>query len=64
MAAKHGVAGIVISNHGGRVVDLSRSPLEILPEVMASLRAAGLEKKIEVYIDGGIRYANMTMHLS
>jgi len=55
LAAKHGVAGIVLSNHGGRQLDYSRSGIEILPEVMDALRSVGAEKKLEVYVDGGIR---------
>ena len=34
---------------------LSRSGIEILPEVMRDLKEAGLEKKIDVFVDGGIR---------
>lgn len=59
LAAKHGVAGIVISNHGGRQLDYSRSAIEILPEVMSALRAVGAEKKMEVFVDGGIRYVHV-----
>ena len=55
MAAQHGVAGIVLSNHGGRQLDTSRSGIEVLEEVMNSVRAAGLERKMEIFVDGGIR---------
>ncbi|CAO3620244.1 unnamed protein product [Cunninghamella echinulata] len=55
LAAKHGCAGIVISNHGGRQLDTAPSAIEILPEVMDALRAEQLDKGFEVYIDGGIR---------
>jgi len=55
LAVQHGVAGIVVSNHGGRQLDYSRSAIETLPEVVDALKAIGAEKKIEVFLDGGIR---------
>ncbi|KAL1756152.1 FMN-dependent dehydrogenase-domain-containing protein [Schizophyllum commune] len=52
LAAKAGVDGILISNHGGRQLDYSLPPIEVLyrlrkhhPEVFG---------KMEIYIDGGI----------
>ncbi len=50
MAASRGVAGIVVSNHGGRQLDGVVASLEALPEVVA---AAG--GKCEIYLDGGVR---------
>ena len=55
LAAKAGVDGIIISNHGGRQLDTCRSAIEILQEVMTALQKSKLDKKIEVLIDGGIR---------
>ena len=55
LAAKKGVAAIILSNHGGRNLDTSRSGIEILPEVMQALRSEGLQKKMEVWVDGGVR---------
>jgi len=55
LAVKYGVQGIVLSNHGGRQLDFSRSGIEVLVEVMDALRSAGLEKKLEVFVDGGVR---------
>jgi L-lactate dehydrogenase (cytochrome) len=55
LAAKHGVQGIVLSNHGGRQLDTARSGIEILPEVVAHLRKAGLLNKLEIYVDGGVK---------
>ncbi|CZT15918.1 probable L-lactate dehydrogenase (cytochrome) [Ramularia collo-cygni] len=52
-----GVHGVVLSNHGGRQLDFARSGVEVLAEVMPELRRLGLENRIEVYIDGGIRRA-------
>jgi len=55
LAFKHGAKGIVVSNHGGRQLDFSRSAIETLPEVMEALKKVGAENKMEVFIDGGIR---------
>ncbi|KAI9334160.1 FMN-dependent dehydrogenase-domain-containing protein [Obelidium mucronatum] len=56
ISAKLGcVRGIVISNHGGRQLDTCRSGIEILPEVVADLEKAGLQGKLELFVDGGIR---------
>ncbi|MEU6666086.1 alpha-hydroxy acid oxidase [Streptomyces sp. NPDC046727] len=49
-AAESGVAAIVVSNHGGRQLDSSVTPLDALPEVVSAV--AG---RCEVLIDGGIR---------
>jgi len=46
---------VILSNHGGRNLDTARSGIEILPEVMRDLRSAGLDEKIDVFVDGGIR---------
>jgi L-lactate dehydrogenase (cytochrome) len=54
-AHAHGIKAIVCSNHGGRQLDFARSGIEILPEVMAALREKGIEKEMEVYVDGGVR---------
>lgn len=55
LAARHGCQGVVLSNHGGRQLDFAPSGIEILPEVMEALKAEGLDKNFEVYVDGGIR---------
>ena len=52
-----GVHGVVLSNHGGRQLDTARSGIEILAEVMPVLRERGLENRLEIYIDGGVRRA-------
>lgn len=54
-AAQMGCDAIILSNHGGRNLDTSRSGIEVLPEVMRDLREAGLEDRIDVFVDGGIR---------
>jgi L-lactate dehydrogenase (cytochrome) len=49
-AARIGVRGVIVSNHGGRQLDHAPSTISVLPAVVD---AAGSE--IEVYMDGGIR---------
>ena len=49
MAADLGVDAIVLSNHGGRQVDMGNVPLELLPSVVADVG-----DRVEVLIDGGI----------
>jgi len=49
VAADLGVDAIVLSNHGGRQIDMGNVPLELLPDV-----AAAVGDRVEVYIDGGI----------
>ena len=50
LAVQHGVAGIVVSNHGGRQLDGVVTTAEALPEIVAAV--AG---QAEVFVDGGIR---------
>ena len=50
IAAQHGVAAIIVSNHGGRQLDGSISTCQALPEVVEAV--AG---RMEVLVDGGIR---------
>jgi len=56
-AVELGVAGVVLSNHGGRQLDFARSGIEVLAEVMPVLRERRWENKIEIFVDGGIRRA-------
>ena len=51
---------MILSNHGGRNLDTSRSGIEVLPEVMAALREAKLDDQIDVFVDGGIRRGSGT----
>jgi len=50
IARDSGVDGVVISNHGGRQLDGTVSPLRVLPSI-----AEALEGSIPVMMDGGIR---------
>ncbi|KAI9933640.1 hypothetical protein ASPWEDRAFT_174801 [Aspergillus wentii DTO 134E9] len=56
-AVEIGVDGVVLSNHGGRQLETSRSGIEVLAEVMPALRERGWENKLEIFVDGGIRRA-------
>lgn len=55
LAAESGCKAVILSNHGGRQLDFSRPPLEVLVEAKRMLREKGLENDIEIYLDGGIR---------
>ncbi|HEU4536030.1 MAG TPA: alpha-hydroxy acid oxidase [Polyangiaceae bacterium] len=50
LAAEHGVAGVVVSNHGGRQLDGAVATAEALPEVVEAV-----DGRCEVYVDGGVR---------
>ena len=56
-AVEYGLDGVVLSNHGGRQLDYARSGIEVLVEVMDTLKKKGWENKLEVYVDGGVRRA-------
>merc|ERR1711862_694558 len=51
-----GMDGIVVSNHGGRQLDYTRSGIEMLVEIMDALNAIGADlEKFTVLVDGGFR---------
>ncbi|HSK50005.1 MAG TPA: alpha-hydroxy acid oxidase [Solirubrobacterales bacterium] len=50
IAIEHGLAGVIVSNHGGRQLDCSVASAEALPEVVEAV--AG---RVAVLVDGGIR---------
>ncbi|WP_328876734.1 alpha-hydroxy-acid oxidizing protein [Streptomyces sp. NBC_00287] len=50
LAVRHGVDGLLLSNHGGRQLDGVPATLELLPEMVAAV--AG---RIPVLLDGGVR---------
>jgi 4-hydroxymandelate oxidase len=45
-----GVAGIIVSNHGGRVLDTAQATLDALPAIMDAVGSA-----VPVLLDGGVR---------
>ena len=50
-ACEAGVSGIVVSNHGGRVLDGCPATAEVLPEIADALSGTG----VKIFVDGGIR---------
>ncbi|MFD8151576.1 alpha-hydroxy acid oxidase [Streptomyces sp. NPDC059720] len=51
LAVKHGVSGLVVSNHGGRQLDFSRSALDALAEIVDAVSG-----RCAVVLDGGVRH--------
>lgn len=49
IAAEAGVDGIIVSNHGGRMLDSSVPPVKVLPEIVAE------KGKMAVLLDSGVR---------
>lgn len=50
VAKEAGAAGIVVSNHGGRVLDHTPGTAEVLPRIVEEI-----EGEIKIIVDGGIR---------
>ena len=50
-AKEAGAAGIVVSNHGGRVLDQCPATAEVLADIVDALKGSG----VKVLVDGGIR---------
>jgi len=50
IALDHGVAAIIVSNHGGRQLDGVPAAIEVLPEIVEAVRG-----RVEVLVDGGVR---------
>jgi isopentenyl diphosphate isomerase/L-lactate dehydrogenase-like FMN-dependent dehydrogenase len=50
LAVKHGVDGIIVSNHGGRAEDSGRASIDSLAEV-----APAVAGRLPVLMDGGVR---------
>ncbi len=49
-AKEAGAAAIVVSNHGGRVLDQCPSTAEVLPEIADAVKGS-----MKIFVDGGIR---------
>lgn len=60
-AIRRGVKAIYISNHGGRQLDHSPSPLEIAYEIYRN--APEVFKQVEVLADSGVRYGTDVLKL-
>ena len=52
-AATLGVAGLIVSNHGGRTLDTAPATAAVLPQVVQAVRA--IDNSLPVLVDGGIR---------
>ena len=50
LAADHGAAAIVVSNHGGRQLDSSPATIAVLPEIVDAVSS-----RLDVIVDGGVR---------
>ncbi len=50
-AKEAGAAGIVVSNHGGRVLDQCPATAEVLADIANALKGSGMK----IFVDGGIR---------
>ena len=50
-AKEAGAAAIVVSNHGGRVLDQCPATAEVLEEIAKALKGSG----VKILVDGGIR---------
>ena len=50
LAAEHGAAGVVVSNHGGRQLDGVMPTIEALPAI-----AEAVGDRLEIFLDSGIR---------
>jgi isopentenyl diphosphate isomerase/L-lactate dehydrogenase-like FMN-dependent dehydrogenase len=50
LAVRVKAAGIVVSNHGGRVLDFTPGAAEVLPGIVKQVRG-----KIKIFVDGGVR---------
>ena len=50
LAIENGADGIVVSNHGGRQLDIAVAPIDALPAIVQQVR-----HRVPVWVDGGIR---------
>lgn len=49
-AAEVGATAVIVSNHGGRQLDTSPAPIEVLPEIVDAVG-----DRLEVILEGGVR---------
>ena len=58
IAVEGGAAAIVVSNHGGRVLDHTPGAADVLPEIAHKVKG-----KVIIFCDGGIRYGTDVLKL-
>lgn len=57
MACEMGLAGVVLSNHGGRQLNFAPSSIEVLEESVRELKKRNMfpNKNFQLFVDGGFR---------
>ena len=50
LAVEAGVDAIVVSNHGGRVLDCTPGAADVLPDIVKAVKG-----KLTILVDGGVR---------
>ncbi|HZW56927.1 MAG TPA: alpha-hydroxy-acid oxidizing protein [Nitrososphaerales archaeon] len=55
VAIESGADGVVVSNHGGRMLDRGQATLDVLPEIVKRLKSKKRTRGAEIFFDGGIR---------
>jgi isopentenyl diphosphate isomerase/L-lactate dehydrogenase-like FMN-dependent dehydrogenase len=55
LAVESGADGVIVSNHGARMLDHIPSTLEVLPEIVKRLKSKKRTRGTEIFFDGGIR---------
>jgi isopentenyl diphosphate isomerase/L-lactate dehydrogenase-like FMN-dependent dehydrogenase len=55
IAVEAGADGVVVSNHGGRILDEAQASVEVLEGIAARAGVSSSGRKVEVFFDGGIR---------
>lgn len=55
-ALEIGAGGIVVSNHGGAIIDYAAHPLEVLPEIKEVIR-----NRMPIFVDSGFRRGSDVM---
>jgi len=55
VAVENGADGIVVSNHGGRIMDSGQSSIEVLAKIVKQLKSKKSTRKTEIFFDSGVR---------
>ena len=55
IAIESGADGVVVSNHGARILDQGQATIEVLPEIVKEVRSKRSTRHAEIFLDGGIR---------